>query len=262
LAKKRRTGNRPDLAGSSANDGIRIADPVNDLLGYTIFVYGPPKIGKTTFACSWPKVVALDCELRGFKAKRVPHMKIRNWNDVLKAKDILSESVNKKKYQSVLIDNVDLLYKYCTVHCCEKYGFDHPSDQGWGKGWERVTDEFLALILQLFELGYTLLFTSHSKASEVKADWESYTRIDPTLPGPARKVLLPLVDVILYMRAQDSAKEGSVRKVTTKATREYEAGDSTTYLSDIDLIIPERNKNSGFDVLNRRFKKNVEANKE
>lgn len=256
--KKRSSGSRPPIEDRYASfNGIEINVPSKDLLGYTIFLYGPPKVGKSCAALSWPDSIVVACETKGIKAFEVPNIKCRAWEHVQKAIDLLATPKNLKKYKTVIIDTVDLMFKYCLSFCCDKYGFDHPSDQGWGKGWERLTDEFLASILNLFDLGYTLIFISHTKSTLVKGDWEEYTHIDPTLSGVGRKVLLPLVDVIFYMRARENKNGVSVRTLTTKATREYEAGDRTHCLTDMEIIIPAAKKDSAFEIINRRFMKNV-----
>lgn len=260
MAKRRKTrGVRPEVESSTAGfAGIEIDEPLMKLLGYTVFIYGPPKVGKTTAALSWPKPMVLAFEVKGIKARRTPNIKIRNWRQFRKARVLLNKRENKKKYKTLIIDTTDLMYKYCFSFCCEKYGFDHPSDQGWGKGWERISDEFLGAVLSLFDMGYTLIFTSHSKTSEIKADWETYTRISPTLPGPGQKVLLPHVDVIMYMYARTTKKGNPVRTLTTKATREYEAGDRTRCLTDMSINIPALKKDKVFAILDKRFKANAE----
>ncbi len=257
MAKHKQSKGRPEIDGNSAFGGIEVNEPISELLGYTIAVYGLPKTGKSTFAASWPKPLFLATETRGIKAMRVPHIKIRNYHDLLSAMKLLKKKNTRNKYQSIIIDTVDLLFKYIQAFCCNKYGFDHPSDQGWAKGWERLGDEFLAIILKLFDLGYTLIFISHSKTTKITADWEEYTRIDPSMPNTARKTLFPYVDVILYMRSREKKGGRIVRSVTTKATREYEAGDRTRCLTDMEITIPRNKKDNAYSVLNTVFKKNA-----
>ncbi len=251
----KRTGSK-GRARISRNDlsytGIEINQPAKDLLGYTFFIYGAPKIGKTTAALSWPSPIVLACETRGIKAFKVPHIKIRNWEHLEKAYASLAKESSISKYKTVIIDTVDLFYKYCLDHCCDKFGFDHPSDQNWGKGWEKVSDTLLAQILKFFDLGYTIIFISHSKSTEIRADFEEYTRIDPTVSSVGRKIILPIVDVILYMKAKENST-GNCRYVTTKAVREYEAGDRTQRLTDLELKIPVDKRNKVFEILNKKF---------
>lgn len=255
--KSTKKKNRPSIERDTDFKGIVLNNPKHELMGYTVFFYGAPKIGKTTAALSWPAPIVLSCETRGMAAFKAEHIKCHSWEHLEKAAEILEKKESRNKYETVIIDTVDLMYKYCLSNCCEKYGFDHPSDQGWGKGWERITDEFLAMILRIFDMGYTIIFISHSKSTEVKADWTEYTRIDPTLPNVGRKVLLPLVDIIFYMTAKETQDGISERRLTTKATQEYEAGDRTRFLTDLTVKISTKNKDSVFNVLNKLFKGNV-----
>jgi len=242
---------------SFASVVIENPKPIYVLTDYTVFIYGVPKIGKTTIACSWPDPIVLATEVRGAKAIQVPRIKIRSWEDFKNAIDLLKKKEQRARFKTAIIDTADLAYKYAFDWTCKHYGFDHPSDQGWGKGWERITDTFLETILELFDLGYCIVFTSHCKTSQVMADWEEYTRIDPTLPNPARKVLLPLVDVIFYMRAKTTKKGVPIRTITTKATREYEAGDRTGCITDLEIRIPAAEKNKAYVLVNSIFTENA-----
>ncbi len=259
MARKQPKNKKAKVSDSSSSyQGIEENEPVSDLLGYTTFLYGAPKVGKTTAALSWPKPVILAFEVRGARAFKVPTIKIRCWEHLKKAIRELKKKENRKQYKSVIIDTSDLMYKYCLDYCCEKYGYDHPSDQGWGKGWESITNEFLGAVLALFDLEYSLVFTSHRKETEIIADWEKYTRIDPTIPGPGRKVLLPYTDLILFMYAKEDKEGNTQRVVTTRATRAYEAGDRTKCLTDITMKVTSKNKDKVFAMLDKRFKKNSE----
>lgn len=251
---------RPSIESDTVFEGIKENRPNTDLLGYTAFIYGPPKVGKTTVACSWPKPLVLACEPRGIRAMHVEHIPIRSWSNFEKAIKLLTKTATRKKYKSIIIDTADLMYKYCLSHCCNTFGFDHPSDQGWGKGWEAVSDMYMSAVLKLFDLNYTLIFISHSKTIEIKVDWEEYTRIDPTLANPARKVLLPYIDLIFYMWARESKKGNLIRTLTTKSTREYEAGDRTHFLTDVEVKIPSKKKDKAFSLLNKLFLENVKNN--
>jgi hypothetical protein len=237
--------------------GIELNEPVHDLLGYTVFIYGPPKVGKTTAAVSWPNPIVFACEVKGISALKVNHIKIRSWDNFTKAVKTMKRKANKNKFKTVIIDTVDLMYKYCLDFCCDKYGFEHPSDQGWAKGWEAVADEFMAAVLDLFDTGYTLIFLSHTKETEVEEDWEKFTRTNPTLSGTGRRVLLPLVDVILYMTARTTKKGGSIRTVTTKGARAYEAGDRTKGLTDVTIRIPSKMKDKAYDLICAVYKENT-----
>ena len=245
---------------------IAISAPVKELSSFTMLAFGKPKLGKTTLACSWPKPVVLATERKGVKAIRVPHIKIYNWENVLSAISLLKTKENRDKYQTVIIDTVDLLYKYCFDWCCEHYGFDHPSDKdwGWGKGWEKITDQFLATIMTIFDLKYkgqekAVVFTSHTRSTEVEEDWETYTEITPSLAKPGTRVLLPYVDIIGYMYPKKSKKGRSIRHFTTIPAREYIAGDRSGFLSDIDIVLPTSRKSEGYTVLNEVFIGNLQA---
>jgi len=236
---------------------FKMNEPIYELLNYIFFIYGPPKIGKTTVACSWPKPMVFACETRGIAVKKVMTAKIRNWSQFRGSITKFSKKKYRNKYQTIVIDTVSLAFKYCLDWCCETYGFEHPSDEGWGKGWEKLNNEFLEQILRLFDTGKSIIFVAHSIDKEVKGDWGSTTKTEAQLPGPARKILLPIVDVILYMKSKKKGKRRQ-RMVTTKTTPRYEAGDRTGCLTDKTIFIPRKHENDAYEIINGIFVKNAE----
>lgn len=237
--------------------------PVYRLDEYTTFIYGPPKIGKTTLACSWPNPITLACEPRGIRALPVRRAKIRNWSQFRGSVVKLGTKKYKGRFQTAIIDTADLGFNYCLNWCGDRYGFEHPSDEGWGKGWHRVQEEYLAQILRLFDLGLAVVFISHSVDKDISTEFVKFTRTEPTLRGTAKRTLLPLVDVIFYMYPKVDRKTGkSVRYVTTRATREYEAGDRTRCLTDMTIKIPRKEQTHGYEIINRRFQKHAKTAKD
>ena len=235
---------------------IEMNVPDYTLSSYSCFIYAAPKIGKTTLACSWPKPIVLATETRGIKALKVPHIKIRNWQQVINAIKLIAKEP-KNKYKTAIVDTSDLFYQYCFDYTCAKFGFDHPSDQGWGKGWERIADEIRTVTLALFDLELTPIFTSHAITQDVKADWETYSRTTPTLAGSGRKIILPLVDIIFYMYAKENKDGITSRYITTKAVQSFEAGDRSGCLTDVTIKIPASRKHAGYEILNKKFEENA-----
>lgn len=233
-------------------------EPAASLTDYTVFIYGPPKIGKTRLASEWPNSVFLATEPQGLKAVECDAFPITNWRQFRGSVSALVEDF-AGKYQTVIVDTVDLAYKFCLDYCCEVHGFEHPSDEGWGKGWEIVANELLNQILRLFNGGFLPIFISHSKKTEVKTAWETRTIIEPTLSNTGRRVILPIVDIILLMEPKSIVKKGRrriVRTVTCSPAPDREAGDRTGFLGSKPLVVRE---GEGYETLSAVFNENVKA---
>jgi len=63
---------------------------------------------------------------------------------------------------------------------------------------------------------YGLFLVSHSKEIEVETRTGKYTRIVPTLPDKARKIVLGMVDMVLYCDLEDAEDKATRRVIRTK----------------------------------------------
>lgn len=103
---------------------------------------------------------------------------------------------------------------------------EHESDLGYGKDWALFNNEFHRVLTKLAFFLYGLFLVSHSVEKEIEtrtpacrvrdADRGKHTRIVPTLPDKARKIVPGMVDLILYCdleTATDEEGKTSYRRV-------------------------------------------------
>lgn len=211
--------------------------PKPDLASLTVLVYGQTKIGKSTFCSHADGALFLATE-PGLNALDVYQAPIQSWEDLLNACAEIGEG--KHAFKTIVIDTIDNAYKFCTDYIVRKHKIEHESDLGYGKGYALVNNEFQRVLTKLAFLPYGLFLISHAKEIEVDTRTGKYTRIVPTLPDKARKIVLGMVDQVLFcdldlVTAEDGGK--SVRRVIrTKPSLHYEAGDRTGRLPEtIDL---------------------------
>jgi len=162
---------------------------------YSILLFGLEKIGKTTLAAQFPDAIFLMAEPggRGLSIYQTP---ITNWPTFKKALRLLSKD---KRFKTVIVDTVDILFKMCERTTCRKMGIDHPSDEDWGKGWNAIRDEFTEQMALLLSLGKGVILISHATEREIKRrDGSKYHVIGPTMAGQARSVIQPMVDIWCY----------------------------------------------------------------
>ena len=119
----------------------------------------------------------------------------------------------------------------------KKFKVEHESDLGYGKGYAIVNNEFQRVLTKLAFLPYGLFLVSHSKEIEVETRTGKYTRIVPTLPDKARKIVLGMVDMVLYCDLEDGGgSRPPAGVIRTKPSQYYEAGDRTGRLPEtLDL---------------------------
>jgi hypothetical protein len=211
--------------------------PKPNLADLTVLTYGQTKIGKSTFCSNSESAVFLATE-PGLNALDVFQVPIQSWDELLAT---CAEIIDgKHPFKTVIIDTVDNAYKFCTDSILKKFKIEHESDLGYGKGYAIVNNEFQRVLTKLAFLPYGLFLVSHAKEIEVETRTGKYTRIVPTLPDKARKIVLGMVDMVLYCDLEvtvgENGEQRMRRVIRTKPSLYYEAGDRTGRLPEtLDL---------------------------
>jgi len=207
--------------------------PKMSLTGLTTLIYGPPKIGKSTWCANAPKALFLSTE-PGLNALEVYQMPVYGWGDFGEA--CAEIAAGGHEFKTIVIDTIDNAYLFCVEYICRKHSVLHVSDLPYGKGYALVNKEFQRVLNKLALLPYGLILVSHSVEKDIDAKTGKQTVIVPTLPDKARKLCANLADLILYCDLElDSDNEGKPymrRVVRTKPHTNYEAGDRTGKLPE------------------------------
>lgn len=174
----------------------------------------------------------------GLNALEVYQVPIDTWEKMMEVSAEIA--AGKHPFKTIVVDTIDNAYRMCAKYICEKHKIDHESDLGYGKGHAFINNEFHRALTKLASLPYGLYLVSHSQEKEIESRTGNYTRVIPTLPDKAAKIVLGLVDMILYCDLEaDKDAEGKPtarRVMRTKPSIYYEAGDRTGRLPEmIDL---------------------------
>jgi hypothetical protein len=223
--------------------------PSGDLSTKTTLIYGPPKIGKSSFAAQFPDALFFECE-PGLGELSVYKVPTYNWSDLLDACKLVA--TGNHPFKTVVIDTIDNAFKYCTDHVNAKHNVEYEGDLDHGKGWAFVKNEWHRVLTRLANLPVGLVLISHATDKQIETRTGKYSKTQPSLPDRARHVVLGLVDMILYCdtvsrpRANSSGGgtsgggtsgggKGSeiVRIIRTKPHPTYEAGDRTGRLPEV-----------------------------
>ena len=208
--------------------------PKASLFDLTALVYGPSKIGKSTWCSNAEKALFLATE-PGLNALEVFQSDITCWEDLLQACQEIAEG--KHDFKTIIIDTVDNASRMCSDYMCKKFKVEHESDLGFGKGYALINNEFQRVLTKLAFLPYGLIMISHSQEREIETRTGKHTRIVPTIPEKARKMVTGLVDLILYcdldMKTGEDGKPVWSRVMRTKPSPNYDAGDRTGKLPEM-----------------------------
>ena len=223
------------MAGFSLDDLINLETTKlsRDLTGYLTYVYGEPKVGKTTLARDMGALI-LACE-NGTRAMTGAYaVPIKAWSDIRSIMRLCKDPKMKAKYRAIAVDTVDIAGALCDKYICSSLGISSLGEGGWTKnGWALFKKEFEEVFRTISMEGYAVLFISHAKDKEfTKPDGTKYNKIIPTAPNSINEIVKGMCDIIAY-GYQEMGTDN--RYMVLRADGSIEAGSRFTY---IDSVIP------------------------
>lgn len=168
-----------------------------DLSGYITYVYGIPKVGKTTFGSQFPGALILAFE-RGYNAlPGVIAQDITTWGEFKQVLRELKKPEVQAVYKSIIIDTVDIAASLCEKYICSQLGIDNIGDGGWStNGWSKYKKEFEDSFRTIAQLGYAVCFISHSADKTFKRkDGTEYNQMVPTAQKSANEIIKGMADI-------------------------------------------------------------------
>jgi phage nucleotide-binding protein len=190
---------------------------------FKVLIYGQPKIGKTTLACSAPSPLLLDFDNGVGRVRdehRIDTLPISSWQDVI---DTLKEDLSA--YQTLIIDTAGQMLDYMSAYLInddDRLAQKNGALTQRGYGARKVM--FRDFIQQVRMMGKHLIFVAHE--TEEKED--DVTKKRPEIGGSSRGDLIRELDLVGYMQAT-----GSERTVSFNPTEKYYAGNTC----DLDATI-------------------------
>ena len=203
-----------------------------DLKGKYVLLYGKPKSGKTTAACSFPDAVLLAFE-KGYNAigNAFPY-DVNKWSDFKMALRDLEDQRSKDRFKTVIIDTVSICWEMCEKYICQQNGVQKIGDIPWGAGSTSCKKEFETSIRRITQLGYGVVLIAHSAARiEKTADGSDIEIISPDLPKRAAEVCNGIVDIIGYI-GNEWVNGERKRWLYTRETPTLFAGSRFKYMPD------------------------------
>lgn len=169
-----------------------------------IWLYGPPKIGKTTFASQMPGAWFLATEPgQEFVDIQEPTL-ITSWSHLLENCAWIEENKptrfgDGQPIRTLVFDTVDLLFKMCQEHVCGGLNIEDPSELGHGKAWSRLDGEFSRVITKMARWPFSMCFISHARTKEfTKTNGSKSNRVEPEIGAAGMRTLNGIADIILY----------------------------------------------------------------
>lgn len=192
----------------------------------TVWIYGKPFSGKTTFANKFPDPLMLNTD-GNIKFVDAPYIPIK---DEVKVEGRMTKRTFAWQY----------MY--------DQMGITHESDDSF-RAWDKVRTEFLSTLKRLMNLDYeNIILISHEDASKdlTKRGGDKITSIKPNIQEKAANKIAGMVDIVARIVAEDNKRILSFKSDEVV----FGGGRLTTNASEIDLnydefieVYDEANKN-------------------
>lgn len=238
-----------------------------DINSYTTLIYGTPKIGKTTFLTSLydKKRTLLIATEKGYKA--IPGVKAQDcgkWADFMKIVQQLENPKAKEFYDVVIIDTIDLLYRYAKRYVLSKHNVDKLSDVAWGDGWSDFDTILFEGINRIEKAGYTLAFISHagSKTEKDPITNEDYDKYYPTAKKQVFEIVYKMVDNIVFAGLTKDENGVEHRVLYTRETQQFLAGSRFTKIRTNLPLDPEEYKKALAEAVEAEGEENLKEERE
>ena len=204
-----------------------------DLRGYSVFLYGEAKSGKTTVATKFPKHLLLAFE-KGYNA--IPGamaQPINSWGEFRKALRQLKNDDVRAAFETIIIDTADIAYDYCERYICSNAGVDSIGDIPYGKGYKMAAKEFDEQLRSILQMNYGLVLISHATDKTFKdQNGQEYNQIVPTLDSKPRNIVTRMADIIGYSRIVELPDGEKSTKLFMRGTPRFIAGSRFKYTPD------------------------------
>lgn len=229
-----------------------------DLSSYLIYIYGSPKVGKTTLAKDMGALI-LSCE-DGTRAMTGAYSQIiKSWGDIKAIARYAKDPKFKAKYKAIAVDTADIATSLCEKYVCQQADVDSIGKIPYGAGWSRYKKEFEDTFRALALEGYAILFISHDKTQQItKSNGDTYDRIGPTVSDSLNRAVMNMCDIIGYAYQEENSED---RYLILRGSNSIIAGSRFPYMaskikfSHEDLVkalndaIDEEERHSGSNMV-------------
>lgn len=127
-------------------------------------LHAEPGVGKSTFAAKAPRPFFL-CTDGNYEWLDLPdkdHIQVYSWAEAIKViNDMVAHPEKWEQYDTIVIDLIEDLYKWCEFEYCQKNKLEHIGDKGYGMGYDIVANQFFVEICKLIGVDKHIIFLTH-----------------------------------------------------------------------------------------------------
>lgn len=205
-----------------------------DLRGKYVCIYGPEKVGKTTFGANLPRSLFCNFEIGTNFLSGIRAVNIKKWADFQVILRQLRNPEAKKIYDTIVIDTAGEAYRDCQNFIVNKEQVQDISDIPYGKGYGMVDSEFESAFREITMLGFGICWICHVKRKSIPGSNDTIIEaVSPDLPDRAAKIINRLADITAYIDLYKNEDGTLSRRFITRETPYIKAGSRLRYLEPI-----------------------------
>lgn len=185
-------------------------------------LYGTEGIGKSTLAAQWPNPLVLDTE-DGTGRIDCARVVCQDWMSLHTA--LVELGGNAQGFQTVIVDSVDWAERLLLESMLRKDGKASVEDYGFGKGFTKLSEQFvklLALLDGLIAKGVHVVLVGHSTVKRTTPPDmdEGWDRYELKLSKQVSPLVKEWADVLLFANYRTRLVEGADGRTRAKGGKE------------------------------------------
>lgn len=163
---------------------------------------------------------------------------ITTWGEMKQLVRELKKPEVRERFQSIIIDTVDILADLCQKYICQQLGIEVMGEGGFtNNSWSRYKKEFEEVCRSITMMGYALVFISHSKRTEDNKTNE--VTIRPSLQSSALAIVENMADLYGYAHAVKQADGTTKVVLTLRSGDNISCGGRFKYIdSEVEFSYP------------------------
>jgi len=215
---------------------------------FSMIVFGPPKVGKTTFGSEFEKSLILELEPGGADHVRCRKLDISSLRDFRSLYKTLKEDT---EYSTIVIDSLDKIASWIEDEICAEMGLTNIMDakkgERHGSQWGEYKARVLGFLSGMSKLDKRVIFLAHTKRADIDNNGQAINPKTINLYGQCASQVLALVDNVGYMFAEE-VEAGKVKHFLSFRPGAYvEAGARHPALSGKRIELPKGKAYAAFE---------------
>ncbi len=183
----------------------------NGNVSHSIFLFGMPKVGKTTEACKFPNPLVLECEPRG--AQYVPNVDVLPMPNLAELERNI-DVILRQPHKTLVLDGITWMLEQAAKSANNK----DPR-----QAYKQVGDRFQMLLSKILGSDKTVVATGHSRKTD-DPDKQGKIRIQPDMNPDLSDSVFGAFSIVCYCFSSSSGSK-MLTKPDDNDTRCIMAGD-------------------------------------